>query len=129
MATTNETTTKTATASELGLELTPPDPVPTVVPEKAAGLVAIDSEKKSALEQKVDGFVAELVALDAQSPEFGKKVDQITGMGRKEITTAAGICAMVDLLVQGKLPQSGFVRQEQAALPDFLANRFGSYYA
>jgi saccharopine dehydrogenase-like NADP-dependent oxidoreductase len=46
-----------------------------------------------------------------------------------QITTAAGIGAMVDLLVQGKLPQSGFVRQEQATLPDFLANRFGSYYA
>jgi len=87
MATTTQTTTKTATE----LELTPPDPVPMVVPEKAAGLVAIDSEKKSALEEKVEGFVAELIALDAQSPEFGKKVDQITGMGRKEIATAAGM--------------------------------------
>jgi uncharacterized protein YaaN involved in tellurite resistance len=65
--------------------------VPMVVPEKASGLVAIDSEKKSALETKVEGFVAELIALDAQSPEFGKKVDQITGMGRKEIATAAGM--------------------------------------
>ena len=46
-----------------------------------------------------------------------------------QVTTAAGICAMVDLLVQGKLPQAGFVRQEQAPLKDFLANRFGSYYA
>ena len=91
MATTNQTTTKTATASAVELELTPPDPVPVVVPEKAAGLVAIDTEKKSALETKVEGFVAELIALDAQSPEFGKKVDQITGMGRKEITQAAGM--------------------------------------
>jgi saccharopine dehydrogenase-like NADP-dependent oxidoreductase len=46
-----------------------------------------------------------------------------------QITTAAGICAMVDLLVEGKLPQTGFVRQEQASLADFLGNRFGSYYA
>ena len=87
MATTNQTTTTTA----VELELTPPDPVPMVVPEKASGLVAIDTEKKSALETKVEGFVAELIALDAQSPEFGKKVDQITGMGRKEIATAAGM--------------------------------------
>ena len=87
MATTTETTTKPA----IELELTPPDPVPMVVPEKASGLVAIDSEKKSALDEKVEGFIAELVALDAQSPEFGKKVDQITGMGRKEIATAAGM--------------------------------------
>jgi saccharopine dehydrogenase-like NADP-dependent oxidoreductase len=46
-----------------------------------------------------------------------------------QVTTAAGICAMVDLLIAGKLPQKGFVRQEQAPLADFLANRFGAYYA
>ena len=45
-----------------------------------------------------------------------------------QITTAAGICAAVDLFRAGKLPQSGFIRQEQVALPDFLANRFGSAY-
>jgi hypothetical protein len=28
----------------------------------------------------------------------------------------------------GKLPQRGFIRQEQVALPDFLANRFGMAY-
>lgn len=87
MATTNQTATRTAT----DLELTPPDPVPTVAPEKAAGLVPVDAEKKSKLEEKVEGFVSELVALDAQSPDFGKKVDQITNMGRKEIATAAGM--------------------------------------
>lgn len=45
-----------------------------------------------------------------------------------QITTAAGICAAVDLFREGKLPQSGFVRQEEVALPDFLANRFGMAY-
>jgi saccharopine dehydrogenase-like NADP-dependent oxidoreductase len=45
-----------------------------------------------------------------------------------QITTAAGICAALDLFREGKLPQRGFVRQEQVALPDFLANRFGSAY-
>ena len=45
-----------------------------------------------------------------------------------QITTAAGICAAVDLFREGKLPSSGFIRQEQVALPDFLANRFGSAY-
>jgi uncharacterized protein YaaN involved in tellurite resistance len=89
MATSNDTTTKVAT--ELDLELTPPDPVPVVAPEKAAGLVPVDAEKKSKLDQKVDGFVDELISLDAQSPDFGKKVDQITNMGRKEIMAAAGM--------------------------------------
>jgi saccharopine dehydrogenase-like NADP-dependent oxidoreductase len=45
-----------------------------------------------------------------------------------QVTTAAGICAMVDLLRAGKLPQRGFVRQEEASLADFLGNRFGRYY-
>ena len=50
-------------------------------------------------------------------------------MSAIQITTAAGICAMCDLLVEGKLPKSGFVRQEEAKLADFLANRFDRYYA
>ena len=49
-------------------------------------------------------------------------------MSAIQITTAAGICAAVDLFREGKLPQSGFIRQEQVALPEFLANRFGSAY-
>jgi uncharacterized protein YaaN involved in tellurite resistance len=84
-----ETATTTATQSASDLNLTPPDPVPVVAPEKAAGLVPVDAEKRSKLEEKVDGFVSELVALDANSPEFGKKVDQITNMGRKEIAVTA----------------------------------------
>lgn len=85
MASRNETT----AASELSL--TPPDPVPSVAPEKAAGLVPVSEEKRSKLDEKVESFVAELVALDANSPDFGQKVDQITNMGRKEIMAAAGM--------------------------------------
>jgi saccharopine dehydrogenase-like NADP-dependent oxidoreductase len=50
-------------------------------------------------------------------------------MSAIQVTTAAGICAMCDLLAHGKLPQKGFVRQEETRLADFLANRFGKYYA
>ena len=46
-----------------------------------------------------------------------------------QVTTAAGICAMLDLLVEGKLPKQGFVRQEEVGLEMFLANRFGRVYA
>ena len=49
-------------------------------------------------------------------------------MSAIQITTAAGICAAVDLFREGKLPQHGFIRQEQVDLPDLLANRFGSAY-
>jgi saccharopine dehydrogenase-like NADP-dependent oxidoreductase len=49
--------------------------------------------------------------------------------GAIQITTAAGICAALDLLVEGKLPARGFVRQEDIKLADFLVNRFGRAYA
>lgn len=45
-----------------------------------------------------------------------------------QITTAASLCAVVDLHMLGKLPKRGFVRQEQVRLADFLGNRFGSCY-
>ena len=46
-----------------------------------------------------------------------------------QITTASSLAAMLDLLAEGKLPQRGFVRQEDVALADFLGNRFGAVYA
>lgn len=45
-----------------------------------------------------------------------------------QITTASGVCAVVDLFFEGKLPQAGFLRQEDVRLDDFLANRFGRAY-
>ncbi len=72
------------------LTLTPPTPVPVVQPDKAVGLVPVDSGTRSKLDERVDGFVAELVAQDVNSPEFGKRVDAITSMGAKEIREAAG---------------------------------------
>lgn len=44
-------------------------------------------------------------------------------------TTAAGICAAIDLHFAGLLPNTGFVRQEDVTLEHFLANRFGKVYA
>lgn len=81
--------TETITATD-ELTLTPPEPVVAVAPTKAAGLVPVGDEVKSKLEEKVDGFIDDLIAQDENSPEFGKKVDQITNMGRKEIVDAAG---------------------------------------
>jgi uncharacterized protein YaaN involved in tellurite resistance len=72
------------------LTLTPPPPVPAVRPEKVAGLVPVDSEQKSKLEAKVQKFIDDLVAQDVNSPEFGRCVDQITHMGRREIAEASG---------------------------------------
>ena len=46
-----------------------------------------------------------------------------------QVTTAAGICGVLDLLREGKLPTRGFLKQEDIPLELFLANRFGRYYA
>ena len=46
-----------------------------------------------------------------------------------QVTTAAGITAVVDLVLESKGRYSGFVAQEQFRLTDILANRFGRYYA
>ena len=45
--------------------------------------------------------------------------------GAIQITTAAGICAMLDMLREGSLPGAGFIQQEQVCFNDFLSNRFG----
>jgi uncharacterized protein YaaN involved in tellurite resistance len=77
-------------ATETKLKLEAPEVVQTVQPAEAAGLVPIKAEERTALEAKVDSFIDDLVATDANSPEFGKKIDQLTNMGRREIAEAAG---------------------------------------
>lgn len=63
---------------------------------------------------------------------FARKIfadrDEANPLSAIQITTAAGVCAAVDLFREGQLPRRGFIRQEQVALPDFLANRFGAAY-
>ena len=46
-----------------------------------------------------------------------------------QITTAAGICSVIDLVMTEPDKYAGFVAQEQFLLGDILNNRFGTYYA
>lgn len=46
-----------------------------------------------------------------------------------QATTAGAICAVLDLLAEGELPQKGFVRQQDIGLDKLLGNRFGRVYA
>ncbi|MEM1175826.1 MAG: saccharopine dehydrogenase C-terminal domain-containing protein [Pseudomonadota bacterium] len=46
-----------------------------------------------------------------------------------QITTAAGICSVIDLVLSGERELQGFVAQEQFRLDDILNNRFGRFYA
>lgn len=45
-----------------------------------------------------------------------------------QLTTAGGICAVLDLLAQGRIADRGFVKQEEIALDLFMGNRFGRVY-
>jgi uncharacterized protein YaaN involved in tellurite resistance len=85
------TLTQTSEQTIPTIQLTPPDPVPAVAAAQASGLVPVSETAKSELEAKADAFVADLVAQDVNSPEFGKRVDQLTNMGRKEIAAASGM--------------------------------------
>jgi uncharacterized protein YaaN involved in tellurite resistance len=88
MATEPATATATETATKLKLD--PPEALQPVPVAEAAGLVPLKAEETNELDKRVAQFVDELAALDSNSPEFGKKVDQLTAMGRKEIAEAAG---------------------------------------
>ena len=66
-------------------------PAEDAIPERASGLVPVADDVKTKLQTKVESFIDELIATDSNSPEFGKKVDQLTNMGRKEIAQAAGM--------------------------------------
>lgn len=45
-----------------------------------------------------------------------------------QVTTAAGICTVLDMLADGTLPQAGFIRQEDIPFASFIKNRFGRLY-
>ncbi len=46
-----------------------------------------------------------------------------------QITTAAGICSVIDIVLTDPTHYQGFIAQEQFRLQDILENRFGRYYA
>jgi saccharopine dehydrogenase-like NADP-dependent oxidoreductase len=46
-----------------------------------------------------------------------------------QITTAAGVVAVVDMVAQGQLPAKGLLKMEDVGYEAFLQNRFGKHYA
>ncbi len=55
--------------------------------------------------------------------------DSAQKWGAIQITTAAGLCGVLDLHADGTLKQKGFVRQEDVPFKAFIENRFGKAYA
>jgi len=46
-----------------------------------------------------------------------------------QVSTASGVCAVVDLVLGQSHEYRGFIQQEKFRLADVLTNRFGKYYA
>jgi saccharopine dehydrogenase-like NADP-dependent oxidoreductase len=46
-----------------------------------------------------------------------------------QVATASSLCAIIDLFFELKPHETGFIRQEEFKLADFLSNRFGQVFA
>jgi saccharopine dehydrogenase-like NADP-dependent oxidoreductase len=57
----------------------------------------------------------------------GRQIDGVW-FSAIQSTTAAALCAVLDLLAGGLIPRRGLIKQEEIQLRLFLANRFGSIY-
>ena len=80
----------TTPSTETVIKLDAPVAVAPVAPAAAAGLVPLKPDTVTKLQAQVDDFVSKLVAEDAASPEFGKRVDQLINLGAPQIAEAAG---------------------------------------
>lgn len=103
-------------------------------------------ERRELLKELLEGAIAStqqdviVILASAMGQRAGRLVQEsyaarITGtrlrgqtLSAIQHTTAASICTALDLVSAQRLPQAGFVGQEQIALADFLGNRFGCVY-
>jgi saccharopine dehydrogenase-like NADP-dependent oxidoreductase len=91
--------------------------VPTTLQDVVIIFVTVSGHKKGHLVQET--YANKIYSRDVD----GRTLSAI------QVTTAAAICTVVDLLATGQLPQNGFIRQEDIPLKVFLENRFGDVYA
>src|SRR3954454_19404697 len=74
---------ETTPSDELVLE--PPAAVPQVSPTQAASTIKVDDATAARINAAVSAYVESLTNLEAQSPEFERKVASISRMGHDEI--------------------------------------------
>ncbi|MBL9032710.1 MAG: saccharopine dehydrogenase NADP-binding domain-containing protein [Phycisphaerae bacterium] len=101
--------------------------------------LAIDLLDQSIPRTTQDVVVVFINAIGSRTPggpleqtNFKRAVRAVSMFGRDwpaiELTTAAGVCAMVDLHRLGKIRQAGLIRQEEVSLDAFNATTFGLAY-
>jgi uncharacterized protein YaaN involved in tellurite resistance len=74
-------------ADELVLE--PPAPIPSVTANQAASTIKVDEATAARINAAVASYIDSLTKLDAQTPEFERKVSSISRMGYDEIRRSA----------------------------------------
>ncbi|MFI6096134.1 toxic anion resistance protein [Lentzea sp. NPDC051213] len=71
--------------------LTPPEPVEPVPVDRAAGLIPIPDNTRTELSEHARNFIDALAAVDPQSPDFSRIVDEALVLGESEMRVAAQI--------------------------------------
>jgi saccharopine dehydrogenase-like NADP-dependent oxidoreductase len=91
--------------------------IPTTTQDKCVILVEATGIKGSKFAQKT-------YASSVYNQTFAGK-----HFGAIQVTTAAGVCGAIDLVLTGALgPRKGFIKVEEIPLKDFLSNEFGKLY-
>jgi uncharacterized protein YaaN involved in tellurite resistance len=106
-------------ADELVLE--PPSPTPPISPEKAASTIKVDDATAARINQAVNTYIDSLTSLEAQSPEFERKVSAISRMGQDEIRRSAEASSRfldrpISSLKQGPMSQGSQISASLVAL-------------
>ncbi len=73
------------------LVLVPPAPVPNVGTAQASSMMPIDDARSAELASRAKAFIADLVGKDPHAPDFTKKLNDVSAMGRDEIRSAAAV--------------------------------------
>jgi uncharacterized protein YaaN involved in tellurite resistance len=73
------------------LVLVPPAAVPVVGPAQASTMMPISEQRSAELAERAKSFVAGLAGMDPRAPEFTKKIDDVSAMGRDDIRDAAAV--------------------------------------
>ncbi len=89
--TNGQDTNQPETNSEDTFVLQPPEPVKTVEPVEAAGMVPIDPETQQVLDGKVADFVDSLLQAEIGSESLQTKVNSIHNLGKEEIQSSASV--------------------------------------
>ncbi len=106
-------------ADELVLE--PPAPIPSVTATQAASTIKVDEATAARIDAAVASYIDSLTQLEAQSPEFERKVSSISRMGFDEIRRSAEASSRfldrpVAALKQGPMAQGSHVSSALVSL-------------